>query len=65
MHSINSTITLMPCCYQIELVQSGSVRLEMKFDEALAEAVHVLVYAELDSMIEITKGREIVTDYTA
>jgi hypothetical protein len=37
----------------------------MKFDEALAEAVHVLVYAELDSMIEITKGREIVTDYTA
>lgn len=50
---------------QIELVKSGSVRLEMKFDEALAEAVHVLVYAELDSMIEITKGREIVTDYTA
>ena len=50
---------------QIELVKSGSVRLELKFDEALKEAVHVLVYAELDSMIEITKGREIVTDYTA
>ena len=50
---------------QIELVKSGTVRLEMKFGKALEEPVHALVYAELDSMIEITKGREIVTDYTA
>lgn len=50
---------------QIELVKSGTVRLEMKFDKALSEAVHVLVWAESDSMLEITKGREIVTDFTA
>ena len=49
---------------QIELVKSGSLRYEMKFGKALPKAVHVLVYAELDSMIEITKGREIVTDYS-
>lgn len=50
---------------QVELVKSGSVRIELKFAKLLAQSVHVLVYAELDSMIEITKGREIVTDYTA
>ena len=46
-------------------MKSGTVRLVMKFGKALEEPVHALVYAELDSMIEITKGREIVTDYTA
>ena len=49
---------------QIELIKSGSVRIELKFDQALTQSVHVVVYAELDSMIEITKGREVVTDYT-
>ena len=50
---------------QVELIKSGSVRIELKFDKALTQSVHVIVYAELDSMIEITKGREVVTDYTA
>ena len=46
-------------------MKSGTVPLEMKFEKPLKQSVHALVYAELDSMIEITKGREIVTDYTA
>ena len=41
------------------------IRLELKFGEALTGAAHVLVYGESDSLIEITKGREVVTDYTA
>ena len=48
-----------------EFLTSAHHQGAVQFDEALTEAVHVLVYAELDSMIEITKGREIVTDYTA
>ena len=50
---------------QIELIKTGSVRLELKFGKALAGPTHVLVYGETDSLIEITKGREVVTDYTA
>ena len=50
---------------QIELVKTGSVRLELKFTAPLTASAHVLVYGESDSLIEITKGREVVTDYTA
>ena len=49
---------------QIELIKAGSVRLELKFGEVLTGPTHVLVYGESDSLIEITKGREVVTDYT-
>ena len=48
---------------QVELVKSGTLRLELKFSDPLKEPVHVLVYAEMDSLIEITKGREVITDY--
>ena len=49
---------------QFELVRSGSLRLEMKFETALPEAVVALVFGELDSMIEIGKSRQIMTDFS-
>ena len=49
---------------QFELVRSGSLRLEMKFDTALDEAVVALVFGELDSMIEIGKSRQVMTDFS-
>ena len=50
---------------QIELVRSGSLRLELKFAEPLSSSLHVLVYGELDSLIEIDKTRTVTTDYSA
>ena len=48
-----------------ELIKSGALRLELKFDQPLAHPVHVLVYAELDSMIEIDRSRQVLTDFSA
>ena len=47
-----------------ELVRSGALRLELKFSQALPHPVHCLVYAELDSLIEISQAREVLTDFS-
>ena len=49
---------------QCELIKSGNLRLELKFSEALPAPIHVIVYGEIDSIIEINKSREVITDYT-
>ncbi|GFR61129.1 hypothetical protein ElyMa_001838200 [Elysia marginata] len=49
---------------QVELIRSGSLRLELKFSEALAQPIHVIIYGEADSIIEIDKSRQILTDFT-
>ena len=50
---------------QVELVKSGSLRLELKFKTALLEPVYVIAYAELDSLLEIDRSRQILTDFTS
>lgn len=50
---------------QFELVKSGSLSLHFKFSAALTGPVHVIVYAELDSILEIDRSRQILTDFTA
>ena len=50
---------------QVELVKSGSLHLELKFKAALAEPVHVIAYAELDSLLETDRRRQILTDFTS
>ena len=50
---------------QCELVKSGNLRLELKFSRPIPTPVHCLMYGELDSIIEITNSREIITDYSA
>jgi len=49
---------------QFELVKCGALRLELTFSQALAHPVHVLVYGELDSMIEIDRSRQVLTDFS-
>ncbi|KAK7098204.1 hypothetical protein V1264_002556 [Littorina saxatilis] len=48
---------------QFELVKSGALRLELKFNEALPVPVMVIVYGEMDSMIEIDRSRQVLTDF--
>ena len=49
---------------QFELVKSSALRLELKFSTPLPHPVHVLVYGQLDSMIEIDRSRQILTDFS-
>lgn len=48
---------------QVELIRTGSLRLELKFAKALEHPIHIVVYGELDSLIEIDKSRSILLDY--
>lgn len=45
------------------LVRHGSLRIEIRFDTALAETVNCLVYGEFDNVIEIDKDRNVIVDF--
>lgn len=45
------------------LIKTGSLRLEVRFNTALTETINCLVYGEFDSVIEIDKKRNIIIDY--
>ena len=44
-------------------VRHGSVRLTLKFREALANTVTVVAYAEFENVIEIDRNRKVVFDF--
>ena len=44
-------------------IQTGSVRLELQFQNPLPSTVNLIVYAEWDSMLEITKSRHVIADF--
>lgn len=50
---------------QAELIRSGSLRLEMGFGTALPNAVHVIVYAQFDGLLEIDKSRQCLVNFPA
>ena len=47
------------------LMRQGSVRLVLKFDEAAAVTITVVVYAEFENVIEIDRNRNIIYDFGA
>lgn len=47
------------------LIRRGSVRLEVRFDNALSKTINCIIYAEFDNVIEINKNREITVDYNS
>jgi hypothetical protein len=47
----------------LNLMRQGSVRLDLKFGEALAHTVTAVAYAEFDNVIEIDRNRNIVFDF--
>lgn len=47
----------------LSLVKRGNIKLEMKFKEALTKVVHMLIFAQFDSLIEIDKARNVKLDY--
>jgi hypothetical protein len=44
-------------------IQTGSIRLELQFENPLPNTVNLVVYSEWDSMFEITKSTHVVLDF--
>ena len=47
----------------LSLVKRGTVKIDVKFSEALSEALHLIVFAQFDNVISIDKFRNVTTDY--
>ncbi|KAL0810436.1 hypothetical protein ABMA28_010575 [Loxostege sticticalis] len=47
------------------LIKHGSIRLEVRFENALTETVNCIVYAEFDNLIEIDKNRNVSVDFSS
>lgn len=50
---------------QVELLRTGSLRLEIGFANPLPEPVHVITLAETDAMIEVDKSRQVLLSFTS
>jgi hypothetical protein len=48
----------------LSLLKKGNLKLELKFAQVLPRTVMVLVYAEFDNLIEITRERTVLFDYS-
>ena len=46
------------------LARDGSVRVDMKFANALPNTINVIAYAEFENVIEIDRNRNVLFDYT-
>ena len=46
------------------LIKHGNLRLEIEFRTALSRAIHVLVYAEFENVLETTADHNVMYDYT-
>jgi hypothetical protein len=50
---------------QFELAKSGPLSIELKFASVTSVPLQVIVYAELDSIIEVSKTRQVLLDYVS
>ena len=46
-----------------DLMHNGSVRIDLKFAQALASTVNVIVYAEYENVVQLDKNRNLILDY--
>lgn len=46
------------------LVRHGSVRIEVRFTEALSSTINCIVYAEYDNVLEIDSSRQVLVDFS-
>ena len=64
LYSIDLTPSLLDDNQLFELVKSGALRMELKFTQPLVRSVTVVVWAEMDSIIEIDRTRQVLTDFS-
>lgn len=51
------------CAQHWNVVKRGNMRMELRFATPLTQVITVLVFAEFDSLIQIDKDRNVITDY--
>lgn len=51
------------CPSHWSLVKHGTLRIEVRFDNALTETINCIVYAEFDNLIEVDAARQVITDF--
>ena len=64
LYSVDLTPSLLDDSQLFELVKSGALRMELKFTQPLQRSVTVVVWAEMDSVIEIDRTRQVLTDFS-
>lgn len=64
LYSMDLTPSLIDDNQLFELVKSGALRMELKFDAPLQRSVTVVVWAEMDSVLEIDRSRQVLTDFS-
>ena len=64
LYSMDLTPSLIDDNQLFELVKSGALRMELKFVRALLRSVTVVVWAEMDSVLEIDRNRTVLTDFS-
>lgn len=47
------------------IIKSGTLRFEVRFDVALEETVSAIIYSEFDNLIEIGENRTVSLDYSS
>lgn len=53
------------CATHWNLVKTGSLRIEVHFDEATTTNLNCILYAEYDNILEIDSTRQIIVDYNS
>lgn len=53
------------CSSHFNLIRHGSVRIDVKFSQALTDNINCLVYVEYDNLLEIDSARQRIVDFTA
>ena len=64
LYSLDLTPSLLDDNELFELVKSGALRLEIKFSRAQNASLTVVVWAEMDNMIEIDRSRQVLTNFS-
>ena len=51
------------CSSHFNLIKTGNLRAEFGFETALPSTTNVIIFAEFDNIIEITKNRDVIYDF--
>lgn len=63
--AIDLTPDLSASATHLSLAKTGSLRLEVRFDEALTSSITAIIYSEFAGLIEVDKNRNIFTDFSS
>lgn len=47
------------------IIKSGTLRLEVRFEKVLENAISIVVFSEFDNLVEIDKNRNVIVDYSS